>query len=257
MSNTIYAIGMGPGSEDLISPKAISTIEKCDVIAGYTNYIKMYSDELWKNKELIATAMRGEVERCKRALDASLDGKSVGIICSGDAGIYAMAGLLLEIVERESKYAGIEVETIAGITAASAAASVLGAPLMNDFAMISLSDLMTPIDQIKRRLKAVAQADMVCVLYNPASKKRRDLIQFTVDTFMAEQGGDCVAGFVHHASRTEEQSTITTLGSFPFDEIGMSTLVVIGNSKTVHRNGRMYTERGYLDKYSSQFEEKK
>jgi len=257
MNKIIYALGMGPGSEELVSPLAVSTIEKCDVIAGYTNYIKMYPEALWADKELVATGMRGEVERCKLALDATLEGKSVGVICSGDAGIYAMAGLLLEIVDRESKYKGINVVTIPGITAASAAAAVLGAPLMNDFAMISLSDLMTPMDEIKKRLRAVAQADMVCVLYNPASKKRRELIKFTVDTFMAEQGAECVAGFVHHASRSEEDSTLTTLGEFPFDEIGMSTLVVIGNSQTVNRNGRMYTERGYLDKYSDQFEAKK
>ena len=256
MNKTIYAIGMGPGNQDLIAPRALDVIAKCDVIAGYTNYIKMYPEELWEGKELIATGMRGEVERCKLALDAANEGKSVAVICSGDAGIYAMAGLLIEIVDRESRYDGVKVETVPGITAASAAAAVLGAPLMNDFAMISLSDLMTPMKEIKRRLRCVAQADMVCVLYNPASKKRRDLIKFAVDSFMEERGENCIAGFVHHASRDEESATVTTLGEFPFDEIGMSTLVVLGNSHTVYRNGVMFTERGYLDKYADQFEAK-
>ena len=253
MSGLVYAVGMGPGSEDLITPRAVSAIQNSDVIVGYTNYLKLYPQKLWEGKEIISTGMRGEVERCTSALKNAAAGRTVSVICSGDAGVYAMAGLLLELIDKNSEFADLSFEAVPGVTASLAAGAVLGAPLMNDFATISLSDLMTPQEIIKKRLKAVAAADMVCVLYNPASRRRRDLIRFAVNEFSESQGGNGLVGIVHHATRPDEESYITTLDKFPFDEIAMNTVVIFGNSQTVCRNNRMYTQRGYQDKYSDKF----
>ncbi len=243
----IYAVGLGPGAEDLLAPRAREIIAQCDVVAGYNTYLKQFP-ELFSDKEIISNGMRGELERCRLALDATLEGKSVIVISSGDAGIYAMAGLLLELIEEE-KYAGIEVESVPGITAASAAAGILGAPLMNDFCVLSLSNLMTPEPVIVKRLKAAASADLVTVLYNPASVKRRQLIVEAINIFSECLPPETPVGIVRNACRDDERSDISALGEFPFDIIDMFTLVVIGNSNTIVRNNRMYTRRGYIDKY--------
>ena len=247
MKNTIYAVGLGPGADDLLSPRARKILEDCDTIAGYTTYLKQFPD-IFADKNVISSGMRGEMQRCKKALDASLEGKKVAVISSGDAGIYAMAGLLLELVEEE-KYSSITVETIPGITAANAAAALLGAPLMNDFAVISLSNLMTPVEVILKRLHGVAAAGMVCALYNPSSIRRKTLIKEAVEIFTKAQGPDTLVGIVHDASRPDESSSVVTLGTFPFDEINMTTLVIFGNEKTVYRNGKLYNLRGYTEKY--------
>jgi precorrin-3B C17-methyltransferase len=244
---TIYAVGLGPGSGDLLSPRARNVLAKCDTIAGYTTYLELFP-EIFADKNIISSGMRGEIERCKNGLDAALEGKTVAVISSGDAGIYAMAGLLMELVEQE-KYSGITVETIPGITAASAAAALLGAPLMNDFAVISLSNLMTPDEIILKRLHGVAAAGMVCALYNPGSIKRKTLIQEAIDIFIEAQGAATLVGIVHDASRPNERTQVTTLGEFPFADINMTTLVIIGNDQTVYRNHKLYNLRGYSDKY--------
>lgn len=249
MSNTgiVYAVSIGPGAPDLLSPRAEAVLKQCTVIAGYTAYLKQV-ESLLAGKTIISSGMRGEVERCEKALDAALAGHAVAVVSSGDAGIYAMAGLLLELIEQD-KYAGVEVKTIPGITAASAAASLLGAPLMNDFAVISLSDLMTPEAVILKRLRGVAKAGLVCALYNPGSVKRKQLIRDAVAIFAETSGSDTLCGIVHDASRSEESGKICTLAEFPFTEIDMTTLVIIGNRQTVLRHGKMYTRRGYQGKY--------
>ena len=244
--NKIYAVGLGPGSEDLMAPKAVEILRECEVIAGYKYYLEQFP-ELFENKVIISSGMTGEIQRCRKALEAARSGKRVAVISSGDAGIYGMAGLLMELAEKD--FPEIEVETVPGITAASAAGALLGAPLMNDFATISLSDLMTPADVIIKRLEKVAEADLVCVLYNPASKKRRTLIKTAVDIYRRVIGEKTVAGIVTDACRPDQQVMTCMLDNFPFDEIGMKTLVVLGNSRTVLRNGKMYTLRGYDDKY--------
>lgn len=243
----IYAVGLGPGSIDLLSPRAKNIIESCEVIAGYTTYLKQFP-ELFAGKEIIGNGMRGELKRCREALDATLDEKSVAVISSGDAGIYAMAGLLLELIEEE-KYSRIELETIPGITASSAAAALLGAPLMNDFCTLSLSNLMTPTAIIKKRATAMAAADMVTVIYNPASIKRRELLAKTIEIFAKYLSPETPVGIVHEANREGEKYSITTIADFPFDEIDMTTLVIVGNSNTVVANNMMYTKRGYIEKY--------
>jgi len=247
MSKIIYAIGLGPGSSDLLSPRAKQVIEDCDTIAGYTTYLDQFP-ELFSDKNIISSGMRGELERCKNALEATLEGKTVAVISSGDAGIYAMAGLLLELVE-DGKFRDIEVITVPGITAASAAAAILGAPLMNDFAVISLSNLMTPDAVIVKRLKGISLSGMVCVLYNPGSIKRKTLIKEAVEIFLNERGSDTFVGIVHDASRPKERSEVVKLGNFPFKDIDMTTLVIIGNDQTVFRNNKLYNLRGYIEKY--------
>ncbi len=244
--NKIYAVGLGPGSKDLMAPKALEILRSCNVIAGYKYYLEQFPD-LFAGKTIISSGMTGEIQRCREALEAARSGKRVAVISSGDAGIYGMAGLLMELAEKD--FPEIEVETVPGITAASAVGALLGAPLMNDFATISLSDLMTPEKVIIKRLEGVAEADLVCVLYNPASKKRRTLIRTAVDIYRRAVGEETVAGIVTDACRPDQQVMTCTLKDFPFDEIGMKTLVVLGNSRTVLRNGKMYTLRGYDDKY--------
>ncbi|MDD3118829.1 MAG: precorrin-3B C(17)-methyltransferase [Victivallales bacterium] len=241
----IYAIGLGPGLPALLTPAAREAITACDVIAGYTTYLRQFP-ELFAGKKLIGNGMRGEMERCRRALNATLAGHTVGVVSSGDAGIYGMAGLLLELTEHPP-YTDIEVVTIPGLTAAVAAAAILGAPLMNDFCVISLSDLMTPANLIRKRLHAAAAADLVTALYNPASTRRRALIREAVAIFTAARGNHGLAGIVHAAARPEQQRQIVRLADFPFASIDMNTLVIIGNSATVARGGKLFTRRGYLE----------
>jgi precorrin-3B C17-methyltransferase len=245
----IYTVGMGPGAEDLIAPRALAAISDSEVVVGYSNYLSLYPAELWAGKELVSTGMTGEIERCKKAIEFALQGKVVSVISSGDSGVYAMAGLIMELVDAQDL--NIEVKVIPGITASVAAASVLGAPLMNDFATISLSDLMTSKEVIKNRLSLVAEADMVCVLYNPASKKRRDLIQYAIDTFKKCRGDNGLVAIVNHATRPDEEVIISNLSEFEFEKVGMSSTVIIGASNTIHKNGKFYTLRGYSDKYES------
>ena len=247
ITHTLFAIGLGPGAHDLLTPRAVNAINECEVIAGYHTYLKQFP-ELFAAKEIIASGMRGELERCTLAMQTALTGRRVGVISSGDSGIYGMAGLLFEL-QRQPQFASIRVEVIPGVSAANAAAGILGAPLMNDFAVISLSDLLTPRDTILSRLRAAASASFVCVLYNPASHKRRELIREAVAIFSAAYGSDTPAGIVHDASRPAQQHQICTLGDFPFDSIDMTTIVIIGNPETIVRDGRMFTARGYEGKY--------
>jgi precorrin-3B C17-methyltransferase len=243
----VYAVGIGPGAKDLLSSRAKEIIKNCEVVVGYDKYLDQFS-ELLNGKVLIPGKMRQEIDRCISALDASLEGRSVAVISSGDAGIYAMAGLLMELSEN-IKYKDITIEVIPGITAASAAAAVLGAPLMNDFAIISLSDLMTPQSVILKRANGIATAGLVCVLYNPSSRKRNKLIHEVIDIFKNAYDNDIWCGIVRHASREEESALVCKISEFSFDKIDMSTVVVIGNDKTVYKKGKLYTLRGYSDKY--------
>ena len=240
----IYAVGLGPGATDLLTPRAEKILKTCETISGYGTYLKQFP-EIFEGKKIITTGMTGEVERCRLALEATAAGESVAVISSGDAGVYGMAGLLMELIAEDEAFSGIEVEVIPGITAASAAAAILGAPLMNDFVVLSLSDLLTPRDVIIQRVEAVAKADLVCALYNPASKKRRDLIVETVEVFRAERGNDIPVGLVHYAERPGQEAIITVLGDIPFDSIAMNSVVIIGNSQTVVHDGKMLTLRGY------------
>lgn len=238
----LYVVGFGPGGYGDMTMKAVDTIEKADLITGYTTYVEMLK-EFFPTKEYLSTPMKKEVDRCRLAVEEALKGKDVAMVSSGDSGIYGMAGIVLQVVD-EMK-ADLDVEVVPGVTAASAAASVLGAPLMHDFAIISLSDLMTPLDKIMKRVECAAAGDFVICLYNPKSKKRVDYVERAAEIVMKYQKPDTVVGIVRHAGRAEESSMVTTLDKLKDAPVDMFSIVLIGNSRTYEKDGRMITPRGY------------
>ena len=238
----LYVVGFGPGGYEDMTMKAVDTIEKADLITGYTTYVDMLK-AFFPNKEYLSTPMKKEVDRCRLAVEEALKGRDVAMVSSGDSGIYGMAGIVLQVVD-EMK-ADLDVEVVPGVTAASAAASVLGAPLMHDFAVISLSDLMTPLDKIMKRVECAADGDFVICLYNPKSKKRVDYVERASDIVMKYLKPDTVVGIVRHAGRSEESAMITTLDKLKDAPIDMFSVVLIGNSRTYEKDGKMITPRGY------------
>ena len=219
------------------------------MIVGYKTYLDLVQD-LIKDKEILSSGMRQEVDRCAGAAEVARDGKTVAVICSGDPGIYAMAGLVFEVVSaNEEKFGGVEVEVVPGIPALSSCAARLGAPLMHDFASISLSDLLTPWELIEKRLDAAASADFVIAVYNPKSKGRPENINRARDIIMRNRPGSTPVGIVKAATRENERVTLTDLDHMLECEIDMLSTVIIGNSQTFTWNGRMITPRGYGNKY--------
>ncbi len=247
MSHKIYAVGLGPGSPAMLSPRAKEVLENCDTIAGYRSYLEQIPD-LIENKQIIASGMRQELDRCRAALEAAKAGASVAVVSSGDSGIYGMAGLLMELSEAE-EFQGIEVEVVPGITAASAAAALVGAPLMCDFAVISLSDLLADRNTILKRLSAAAEADFVTALYNPGSTRRRELLEQAIALYRRLRGDTLPVAVAHDVARPQQRFTLCRIADFPFEEVDMTTILIIGCSRTVIRNGKMYTLRGYQEKY--------
>ena len=239
-------VGIGPGNYDNMTIAADRALRESQLIVGYTVYVDLVQ-ERYPGKELLSTPMTREAIRCQLALDKAKEGKSVAMICSGDSGIYGMAGILLEIANE--KKADVEIETVPGVTAASAAASILGAPLMHDFTIISLSDLMTPYSLIMKRVDCAGQGDFIVCLYNPKSKKRADYVEKAAEILMKYRDGKTPVGVVRHAGREEESSYITTLDAVKDAPIDMFSIVIVGNSNTYVRDGKMITPRGYEDKY--------
>ena len=237
----IYVVGTGPGEVSQITPKALEAIKASNVIAGYGVYIDLI-DELIEGKEIIQTPMKQEVKRCQMAIDSALEGNTVAMISSGDAGVYGMAGLIYELAE---PHPNLEIEVIPGVTAASSAASVLGAPLIHDFAVISLSDLLTPWEKIEKRLELAAASDFVITLYNPSSKKRHDYLQKACDIMMKHKSPDTKCGYVRNIGRDEEESTVLTLKELREAQVDMFTTVIVGNEMTQVINGKLVTPRGY------------
>lgn len=234
----LYVIGIGPGGLDEMTLRAVKAIEESDIIVGYTKYIEMVKD-LIKDKEIFKTGMRGEEERCREALELSKD-KKVALISTGDSGIYGMAGLILEMRKDEN------VEIIPGITASSAAGSVLGAPLMHDNCNISLSDLMTPYEDIKKRVRLAAEGDFVISLYNPKSKGRPHYLRECVDIIKEFRGEEeTPIAVVRNALREGESKEIFTLKDFNDEVVDMFSIVIIGNSKSYIKDGYFVTPRGY------------
>lgn len=242
----LYAVGFGPGGYEHMTQKAIDVIKNADIVTGYTTYVDMLK-EYFPEKEYVSTPMTKEMDRCRMAVELAGEGKTVAMVSSGDSGIYGMAGILLEI-KNEMK-SDVEIETVPGVTAASAAASVLGAPLMHDFTVISLSDLMTPFNRILKRVDCAGQGDFIVCLYNPKSKKRADYVEKAADILMIYRDPDTPAGVVRNAGRADESSYITTLGELKEAPIDMFSIVIIGNSNTYVKDGKMITPRGYEDKY--------
>ncbi len=221
--------------------EARAALDWADIIVGYRTYIDLIRDD-YAHKELLSTGMRGEVERCRLALERAAQGQRVAVVCSGDPGVYGMAGLLLELAE---EYPSVQVEVVPGVTAANAGAAVLGAPLMHDWCSISLSDLMTPWETIERRLRAAAQADFCIALYNPASYGRASHLQRACDILLEHRSPQTVCGLVRNIGREGETSSVMTLAQLREVQADMLTCVFVGNSQTREIGGRMVTPRGY------------
>ncbi len=239
--NKIYIVGMGPGNEDMMTGQAIAALESADVIIGYTVYIKLLGEKFQK-KELLTTPMRQEKERCHMCFEKALEGKTVALVCSGDAGIYGLASLMYEIGQ---EYEGVELEVIPGITAANSGAAVLGAPLNHDFCTISLSDLLTPWDKIEKRLIAAAEGDFVIALYNPSSHKRKDYLMRACDILLRVLEPERPCGYVENIGREGTDYTVCTLGELKNAQVNMFTTVFIGNEGTKIIDGKLVTKRGY------------
>lgn len=237
----IYVVGIGPGDLNYMVPEAEKVILLSDVIVGYTLYVKLISD-LIAGKATIDTGMKDELHRCRLAVEEAKRGKTVAVVSSGDAGIYGMAALLLELLENEPE---IELEIVPGITAATAAASMLGAPLSNDFAVVSLSDLMTPWSAIEKRLNAVGTGDFVVCIYNPKSRTRDEHLRRACKILLKHKGRETCCGFVRNALRGHSTVGLCTLGELPDMEIDMLTTIIVGNSRTRRIGNRLVTPRGY------------
>lgn len=233
----LYVIGIGPGSIENMTLRAKEAIAESTAIVGYTKYVDLIKT-LIKDKEIFSTGMKGEEDRCREALKLSKD-KIVSIISTGDSGIYGMAGLILELRNDE------EVEIIPGITAASSAASVIGAPIMHDNCNISLSDLMTPYELIKKRVELAAEGDFVISLYNPKSKGRPHYLRESIDTIKKYREGKTPVAVVKHALREGQEVQLFTLDSFDDSKVDMMCIVVIGNSQSYVKAGKFITPRGY------------
>ena len=239
--NKIYVIGIGPGSYEQMTIKAAEALKKCDVIVGYTVYVDLLR-EYFGEKEFLTTPMRQEVRRCEMAFEEAAKGRTTAMVCSGDAGIYGMAGLMYEIGE---KYPDIELEIIPGVTAAIGGAAVLGAPMSHDCCLISLSDLLTPWEKIEKRLLAAAQADFVICLYNPSSKKRADYLDKACDLMLRYKSEDTVCGVVKNIAREGEAMQILSLKELQKTAVDMFSTVFIENCDTKVIDGKMVTPRGY------------
>jgi precorrin-3B C17-methyltransferase len=227
-----------------MSPRARKAIESADVVVGYNTYLKLVA-EVIGDKEIFGSGMMQEIERCQAAVELALTGKNIAVISSGDPGIYGMAGLVLELAMNYPSAVRPEVSVIPGISAVSAAAALLGAPLMHDFAVISLSDLLTPWDVIRKRVEMAAAADFVIALYNPKSVRRVGQIEEVREIVLRHRPGSTPVGIVHAATRPQEQQVIADLDNFTKEFIDMFSLVIIGNSQTIVREDRMITPRGY------------
>ena len=244
MSNgKIYVVGIGPGKKENMTFRAYEAMENSDIIVGYKTYVDLVK-EYYPGKEMKSSAMTKEVDRCTEVLELARQGKTVSLISSGDAGVYGMAGIMLEIADED-----MEVEVIPGITATNAAAAIAGAPIMHDYATISLSDLLTDWDLIKKRLELAAQGDFVVSIYNPKSRGRVTQIEEAREIMMKYKPKSTPVAIVRNAGREDERYILTTLEKMLDHEIDMLTIVLIGNSNTFVKNGKIITPRGYEGKY--------
>ncbi len=236
----IYVVGIGPGNMEDISIRAYNTLKNVDIIAGYITYVDLVKDE-FSEKEFYVSGMKKEIDRCEKVLELAKEGKKVALISSGDAGIYGMAGIMIEV----ALGSGIEVEIIPGITSSVAGASLVGAPLMHDQAVISLSDLLTDWEVITKRIDRASDGDFVISLYNPKSKGRTEQIVEAREIMLKYKAATTPVALLRHVGREDENYTLTTLEDMLNHEIDMFTVVIVGNSKTYVKDGKMITPRGY------------
>ena len=237
----LYVVGIGPGKFEGMTHEAARALAESDVIVGYTVYVDLVKDH-FPDKAFLTTPMRREVERVELALAEAAKGQTVAMVCSGDAGVYGMSGLCEELAV---KYPGVEVVTVPGVSAVLSGAAILGAPLMHDFAVISLSDLMTPWETIEKRLRAAAGADFVICLYNPSSHKRKDYLQRACDIVLEAASPETICGIARNIGREGEETQVMTLRELRDTAVDMFSTVFIGNSQTKVIGGRMVTPRGY------------
>ena len=237
----LFVVGIGPGEYEQMTIKAVNTIKNCPVIAGYTVYcdlIKKYFPE----KEYISSAMKKEKDRCRLAFE-SAENKDTALICSGDAGVYALAGLAIEM---SKEYPSVRLDIVPGVTAALSGGALLGAPLGHDFALISLSDLLTPLDLIKKRIRLASEGDFAICIYNPSSIKRAEYLKTACEIMLEFKDKNTVCAVVKNIGRDGEEKKIMTLEELKDYKADMFTTVFVGNSKTYVVNGFMVTPRGYV-----------
>ncbi|MGI6011067.1 MAG: precorrin-3B C(17)-methyltransferase [Ruminococcus sp.] len=239
--NKLYVVGIGPGEYEQMTVKAINALKASDTIIGYTVYVDLVKNH-FPDKEFMTTPMKKEVDRCVMAFQEAMKGKTVSMICSGDAGVYGMSGLMYEV---GVDYPQVELEIIPGVTAATGGGAVLGAPLIHDFCLISLSDLLTPWEKIESRLLHASEADFVICLYNPSSKKRHDYLKKACDLMMRYKKEETVCGIVGNIGREGEAMKVMTLKELRDTSVDMFTTVFVGNSQTKEIGGKMVTPRGY------------
>ena len=238
----VYVVGLGPGGAQYLTAQAQTALQAADVLCGYTVYIDLVRP-LYPDKEVYATGMTRELDRCRWALETARGGTTVALVCSGDAGVYGMASPLLELAEHCPE---VEVEIVPGLTAALSGAAVLGAPLAHDFCVISLSDRLTPWAVIEKRLACAAQGDFALALYNPSSKGRPDYLRRAVDILLANgKAPDTLCGSVRNIGREGQEKHILPLSQLRDTEVDMFTTVFVGNAATRALSGRMVTPRGY------------
>ena len=237
----VYVVGIGPGGPEQITPQARAAMDRAEVLCGYTVYLELVKG-LYPDKEIYTTPMRQELERCRWALETAQSGRTVALLCSGDPGVYGMAGPLLELAQ---SFPEVEVEIVSGVTAALSGGALLGAPLGHDFCVVSLSDLLTSWEVIERRLECAAQGDFALCLYNPASKKRADYLKRACDILLRYKNPETVCGWVQNIGRAGQEYKILNLAQLQGEQLDMYTTVFIGSSTTQNIGGRMVTPRGY------------
>lgn len=239
--SAVWIVGIGPGDKDGMTARALAVIADADILCGYDKYIALVAP-LFPDKPTIASGMTQEAARCAAALRAASEGKTVAVVCSGDAGVYGMAGLVHELA---ADFPPVDIEVVPGVSAALSGAAMLGAPLAHDFAVVSLSDLLTPWDIIARRLRAAAEADFVLCLYNPASKKRRGHLARACDILLEHRSPAATCGWAKNIGRDGASCGLLTLAELRNFEADMFTTVFVGSTATRALRGKMITPRGY------------
>ena len=260
LSGKLYIVGVGPGHHDHMTFRAKQVIEESDTIVGYETYVKLVED-LIEGKDIYRYAMTQEVERAHQCIDLAKEGKTVSLVSSGDPGIYGMAGLIFEILAESGwdPKNDLQVELIPGVSALNSCASIIGSPLMTDFAVLSMSDLLVPWEIIVKRVEAAAQGDFVIVIYNPASKKRIHQLQDTRKLLLKYRKPSTPVAIIKGAFRDSQTVVMTDLENMEnyADKLGMISTVIIGNSSTYNFKDLMINPRGYKSKYNLEAQEDK
>ena len=249
---SLHVVGLGPGDAACLTPQARAVLAKATCVAGYSLYMELVPPDLLAGKQCISTGMRHEEERCAAAVEAALAGQPTALVCSGDPGIYALAGLALEVLESRGLVGTVPFGVVPGVPAVCAAAALLGAPLMHDFACISLSDLLTPWQTIVRRLHAALEADFVCAIYNPRSKGRPHHLEQALEIARKFRAPHCPVGLVRKAFRPGEEARVFRLDQFDAAQVDMLSLLIIGNAESRALGNFMLTPRGYAQKRGSE-----